>query len=156
MDIRNRAYAVEMCRITPNGIHAYIHSTICSKSICKEGNTLTLLRKQQISIFVVKSKSSVFTRFYTLNTKPAGAIGARNTTKKLMSKYGIVKSGIYGINTYKDSFNWLKIFCIKHYSSHFHRIYLRSCAETVSIVSHRIALVIVYNGIAEIDSICCI
>ena len=57
-----------------------------------------------------------------------------------------------GIETDEYSLHGLQVFGIEYIASYLQRVNLLSCGESIGIVAHRVALVVVRDGVGEVDS----
>ena len=153
MDVWNDTNGVVVRRIAPNGIHAHIPFTSSCEGIGQKGNTFAFLRKEEVAILIFESESTILARLYALDAELARTICARDTSERLMPHNGVVEERVYRIKTDENAFYRLQVRCIEHSSRHFHCVNLFARTEAVSVVSHRIAFVVVDDSVAKIDGI---
>ena len=87
---------------------------------------------------------------HTLDDKSSAAVGARDALQRLTGEDGV---GEIAVESHQDAFYWFQVLGIKHISRHLHGVYLLAGREAVGIVAQGIALVVVGDGVAEVDGI---
>ena len=102
---------------------------------------------------VVEGAGKVTACLDALNAELTGTVGTRHTTEHPFPEDRVGEDGVRGIESDEHAFHGLQVFGIEHRASHFHRVYLGAGAEGVGVVAHRIAFVVVGDGIAEVDGI---
>ena len=116
----------------------------------RESEFFALLAEHIVTIHILQGIDAVRARSHALDDKAATAIGTAYTQHRLGLEGRI---GMICVKTYQNTLDRLQILRFEHISRHLHRIDNFAGSETVGIVSHRIALVIIADGIGEVDGI---
>ena len=111
---------------------------------------LTPLTQTEVTIGILQRIGAVGTRGNTLNDKTASAVSTRHTEHRLGLEGRISQ---ITVETYENAFHWFQITGIEHIARHFHRVNLVACREAIGIVPQRITLVVITDGITEVNGI---
>ena len=141
---------IDMKRIAPDGIRPGIRFERRHNRIMIEAYHLSLLCETEVTVNILDGKGAIGSRSHTFNIKMATTVGLRYSQHRLGLEGRIchitIKSDFYPLYRFQ-------IACIKHISGYLKRINLIAGRETVSIVTHRIPLIVIADGIAEIDGV---
>ena len=112
-----------------------------------KGQHLTALTEAEVVVHILQSIGPVGTRGDTLHHKVASTIGTGDTQHRLGLESRIRQ---VVVESYHDALHRLQVRGIKHIACHLEGVDALTCGEGEGVRPHRIALVIVADGIAEV------
>ena len=150
MGVIHLVYRLDVQGIHPGGILSNIRFAGRHDDVVGESNLLTLLTEFIVAILILQGVDAVRTRCHTLDDKAAATVGTAHSQHRFGAESRI---GMVGIQSHQDTLDRFQILRFQHISRYLHRINGSTCRETIGVVSHRIALVVVADGIREVDGI---
>ena len=150
MDVIHLVYRLDVQGIHPGGILSNIRFAGRHDDVVGESNLLALLTELIVAILILQGIDAVRTRCHTLDDKAAATVGTAHSQHRLGSEGRI---GMVGIQSHQDTLDRFQILRFQHMARYLHGINGSSRRETVGIVSHRIALVVIADGIREVDGV---
>ena len=115
-----------------------------------ESNHLTLLIKREVLVGIHQAVDTVLAGSYATNREAPATVRTRHTVERQFVKSRIVQ---VGMQSDQDTFDRFQIGCIQYRSGHFHRINLCTGREGKREVTQRITLIVIDNGVREINGI---
>ena len=115
-----------------------------------ESQQFALLAVHIIAIGIFQRVAAIGARCHTLDDEVAPAVGATHTQHGQCTKSTV---GQVGIQAHQSPFDGFQILGTDHVARHLHRINMVARREAIRVVAQRIALVIIGDGIAEVDGI---
>ena len=143
---------VDTQRITPDGILTHIRTARGLDETRGERQHLAVLTVTVVAVHIIKRIAAVGAWCHTADDEASATVGACHTQKGLGGK-GTV--GKMTIEPHEDTLHRFEVLCIKNCPRHFKRIYLSASRETVGIVAHGVTLIVIGDGVREIDGIGC-
>ena len=104
----------------------------------------------EITVGLLKGIDPIDAWGNTFHHEVASAVSTRDTQHRLRLE-GRIRQVI--IESHLDAFDGFQIAGIEHIARHLESIYPLTCRKTIGIVAHRVALVVVADGITEVDGI---
>ena len=150
MDVIHLVYRLDVQGIHPGGILSNIRFAGRHDDVVGESNLFALLTELIVAILILQGIDAVRTRCHTLDDKAAATVGTAHSQHRLGSEGRI---GMVGIQSHQDTLDRFQILRFQHMPRYLHGINGSSRRETVGIVSHRIALVVIADGIREVDGV---
>ena len=142
--------SVDVQGISPYGIHPDVGFRAGREGIVAEGYHLTFLRETEIAVYILQGIGTISAGSDTLDDEVAPAVGTRHT------EHGLGFEGRVGevvIEPYGDALDRLQVAGVKYIARHFEGVDLLARGEAIGERAHRIALIVVADGIAKIDGI---
>ena len=140
----------DMQRVGPKGVLPHVWFRGCRDEFVREGHLLTLLVEDIVTVGILQSKHSVASVGDTADGEASSAVGSRHAQHGLFAEDAVT---LVGIQPHEDALDGLKVLGFKHISAYLHGVYLIACGETVSVIAQWVALVVVRDGITEVDGI---
>ena len=150
MGIWHHDDVVNVQRVAPDGVLTGVRSTTGLVYLMRESYHLCLLREFEVAVAVFQGIDAVFTRGNTLDDEVTCAVGTGNALQGLGTECRVSE---VGIESYADALDGFQVRGIYHVAAHLEGVYLLSGRERKGIVSHRVAFVVVADGIAEVYGI---
>ena len=150
MDIRNADNVVNVQGVAPDGVLTDVLLGRGLIGLVRESHHLTLLRELVVTIGILQGKHPILTWCHTLDDKASVTIGTSYTQQRLGAEGRVCQ---VVIESYLNALDRFQIGGLNDVSRHFKGIDLLTCRERIGVVAQRIPLVVVRDGIAEVDSI---
>ena len=141
---------VYMQRVAPDGVLSDVGFRRRYDDIMAEGQFFRFLRVEIVAVHVVEGIGSVLSRCHAFDDEMSAAVGSRHPEHRLFLE-GTV--GQVAVESYEDAFDGFQIFGLEHIASHLHGVDVLSGREAVGVVAQRVALVVVGDGVGEIDGV---
>ena len=148
--VRHFYQRIDMQRVAPNGVGSHVGLRARLEGLLVKGNHLTLLCKAEVAIGILQGISAISARSHTFYYKVSTTVGTRYTQHRFGLE-GRISQII--IQAYHDALDGFEIAGIEHIARYFEGINLFACGEAIGIATHRVILVVIADGIAEVDGI---
>ena len=139
-----------MQSVAPKSVLANISLERRNDGVGRESEHLSLLVEEIVAIHILQSVDTIAARSNTLDDEMTLAICARHTKHRLGGESAV---GKVGIKTHEDALDRFEIVGSKHGACYFQGVDDIARREAISVVAHRVALVVVGNGIREVDGV---
>ncbi len=137
--------------VAPDGVLPYVRAAARHEGVVAEGHHFALLAVDIVSVGILKGIYAVCSRCDALYDEASPAVRARYAYHRFC---GECRVGQVVVQSYEYSFYRLEVACVEYVACHFKRVNLSTCRETVCVVAHRIVLVVVGDGVGEVDGVC--
>ena len=144
---------IDVERVAPDGIRPRVRLRRRLEGLVAEGEHLTLLTEAEVAVHILQSVGPIGAWGDTLHHEVAAAVCPRHTQQGLGLEGGV---GQIVVESHEDALDWLQVAGIEHIARHLERVDPLTCGEGEGIVAHRITLVVVADGIAEVHGIGCV
>ena len=111
---------------------------------------LAFLLELEVAVGIHQGIDAVVAWCYAAYHESSATVCTAHSEHRLCLESGV---GLVGIESHEDTLYRLQILCFEHTSRHFERVNGVARGETVGVVAHRVSLVVVRNGIAEVDGV---
>ena len=136
---------VEPCRVLPD-----IRLESRCDRLMIEGNHLALLGIAIVTVSVLEGVDAVRAGGYTTYDEVAAGVSARHTHHGSLLKCAVLH---VAVQSHENTFDGFQIVGFEHVTGHFERVDMVAGGETVGVVAQRVALVVVRDGIGEVDGV---
>ena len=141
---------IDMQRVAPDGIHTGIRLRAWLIDVMAEGHHLTLLIEDKVAIGILQGIGAILARCHALHHEVPAAVSARYAQHRLGLEGRVCQ---IVVKSHHDTLDGFEVAGVEHVSCHFEGIDLLACREAVGIVAHRVTLVVVCDGVAEVDGV---
>ena len=139
-------YGVHPSGILPRGRFARRYDNVFGKS-----DVFAFLFEYEVVFRVVESVYPVFARRQSFYHEFSAAVGAADVFERCGGECRVFK---VGVQAYEDSFYRFEVGGVEHFARHFHGVDVFSCREYERIAFHRVAFVVVFDSVGEVDCVC--
>ena len=139
-----------MQRVAPDGICTGIWLRRWTVFLMIKGYHLTFLFKAEVTIHILKGIGTIGARRHTFYHKMTSTVCTRDTHQWFRGKNSVRQ---IIIESDGDTFYRLQVAGIQHITSNLEGINLLTCREGKGIVTQGVALIIIGNGVTEVDGI---
>ena len=147
-----------MERIGPKGVLPGVGIGRGRDDVVVERYLLAFLIEEVVAVSILQGKHPIGACGNALDDEVAPAVGARNANhgfrgeeRVALSAYLTLRNG--RIEPHENTLDGLQILSFEHIARHFHRVDGLPRGEAVGVVAHRVVLVVVADGIGEIDGV---
>ena len=141
---------VDVQGVTPDGVLSDIGFARRYDDVVVEGQFLALLFERVVAVGILQRKDAVLSLGQAFDGKMSLAVGARHPKERLRLKGAV---GQIVIQSHENAFDRLHVRCLDNVSGDFQGVNLSARGETVGKISQRVSLVVVTDGVAEIDGV---
>ena len=139
-----------MERVAPDGVLSDVGLRRGHDDVVAEGYLLALLREDVVAIGLLQGIDTVLARSDTFHLEAPGGVGARYSEHGCGGECRVAQ---VVVESHENAFHWLQVLCLEHVACHLHGVDGRTGGETEGVVAHGVALVVVGDGIGEIDGV---
>ena len=150
MCIRRLHDVLDMQRIGPERVLPYVRFPGRHDDFGREGDPFTLLVVHVIAVSILQRIDTVVSLSNTPYDEVAAAVGTRDTQHGLFQESRVV---LVAVKAHENALDGFQVLGIKHIARHFERVDMVAGGEAVGIVSQRVSLVVVGDGIREVDGV---
>ena len=137
-------YRVDAQRVAPDGVLPYVGAARGAYRVGVEGHHLALLAVHVVAVGVLQGIGAVGARRHSLDHEVPAAVGSRHPEQRRGGECGVRQ---VGIQPDEYALDWLEVAGVDHIARHFERVDALSRRETVGVVAHRVAFVVVGDGV---------
>ena len=150
MSVGHLQQLIDVQGVAPYGIHTDIGLRTRRKRLVVEGYHLTLLGKTEVVVHILQGVGTIGSRSDTLDHEMSTTVCTRYT------KHGLGLESRIGkilVKTHRDTLDGFQIAGVEHIARNLQGINLVARRETISKRAHGVTLVVVADGIAEVDGV---
>ena len=136
--------------VAPDGVLTDVRSCRRLEGLMREGNHLALLAEAIVAVHILQGIDPVLAGSHTLDDEMSRPVSAPDTYHGLLLESRV---GQIAVQSDGDTLDGLQVLGIDDTACHLEGVNLLACGEDEGIVAHRVALIVVGDGIAEVDGI---
>ena len=153
MRIGNTSDGVDAQRVSPDSVLSDVGRSVRLYQPSAERYHLTLLTVPEVAVGILQGIGKIFARSHPSDDESPSAVGARHPEEGFGGKGRVIQ---VVVQPHQDTLDGFEVHGIEHRTRHLEGVDALACREAIRIVAHRIALVVVGDGIREVDGIGCI
>ena len=115
-----------------------------------EGNHLAFLSIAIVTVGIFEGVDAVRAGGYAADDEVAAGVSTRHTHHRCLLKCAVLH---VAVQADENAFDRFQIVGFQHVTGHFERIDMVAGGETIGVVAQRIALVVVRDGVGEVDRV---
>ena len=150
MGVGHRAQGIDVQRVAPDGVNTGVGLGSRAECLVVESHHLATLCIVEVVVHILQGISAIGAWGDTFHDKVATTVSTRDAQQRLglESRVGevIVKSHHHTLDRFK-------VAGIKHIAGHLKGINLLACGESIGVRPHRIAFIIISDGVTEVNGI---
>ena len=163
MSVVHGCDAPDVERVGPDGVVPYVRFRRRHDDVVVESHHLVLLRVAVIAVNIFQGEDAVGAVGNTLDDKMAARVGAGHTEERTGAEDAVVPlriavfievfTTVGRIESHHDAFHGFERLSLDDISRYLHRVDLFAGREGIGVVAQRITLVVVADGIREVDGV---
>ena len=150
MGVRYADERVDAQRVAPNGVVTHIGFRRRHNDIVVESLLLTALTEVVVAVHVVQAIDAIRAGSNAFDNEMSAIVGASVAQHGLGGERRILQ---IGIKPYLNPFHRLQALGIQHIAANLHRVDMIACGKRIGVVPQRVVLIVVGDGIAEVNGV---
>ena len=143
-------YVLDMQRVEPKRVLSQGVAERGAYGVVRESHLLAFLREHIVAVLVVESVDAVSARRHALYDEVSARVGTRHAQHGHLHEARVAH---LGVQAHEYALHRFEVLSRHHGASHFERVDMVARRETVGVVAHRVALVVVGDGVREVDGV---
>ena len=150
MGVSHAVDGLDVEGVAPDGVLSEVGFERGDYQVGGESQFLAFLAEEKVVVRIFECVDPVGARFHPFDDETPASVGPCHAQHRFCLEGRV---GGVGIETYENALDGFQVLCLDHKTGHFHCVYLLAGRETVGVVAQGISLIVVADGIAEVDGI---